>query len=267
MQYSLWPKAAPTIIGYSFLNKFLCGCALFALTATSQGSELEVGKVCPVNYGHEPLGIIVISKPWYHASRLSAAYQAMDNATGIGVEIHFFANEQGDPRFENIASCDRYRFLQLRQTNARLFAGEKALQVDIPHDLQEPFYDNPPLEYGRGTHTAPEDDKDKPWQGRPSRASTVGIYDTPYVSDGFGVEGQDIWVRFETCAVCERNSQTDRVLSCVSWGYQRDYVGGATGWTEPETLPMQCTSGVTDNMKQAIENTANISYLYGQDWR
>lgn len=243
----------------------LC-CVLFLPLTQVTANELEVGKVCPVKFQEQNLGIIVISKPWFHASRLTAAYQAMDDATGIGVEIHFFANESGDTRFGNAAACDRYRFLQVRQTNAKLFAGERPLQVDIPMDINQPFYDTDPLEYGRGTHQTPEDDADKPWQGRPSRASTVAIYDTPYVSDGYGVEGQDMWVRFETCAVCEREQTADSLLSCVSWGYERDYMGGATGWSEPETLPLQCIGRATHTMQQAINNTDNLTYLYGQDW-
>lgn len=240
---------------------------LSSVFSTAFAEDLQVGKVCPVNAGEESLGVIVVSRPWYHASRLTAAYQAMDNATGIGVEIHFFANESGDTRFENRASCDRYRFLQIRRTNARLYADEAPLQVDIPHDIHTPFYDTEPLEHGRGTHNTPPDDKDKPWVGQPGRASTVGIYDTPYVSDGYGIEGHDIWVRFETCAVCERDQRPDQVLSCVSWGYERDYMGGSTGWTEPETLPMQCLGRPTSELITAIENTRNIRYAYGRDWQ
>ncbi|MCG8668961.1 MAG: hypothetical protein MI867_06075, partial [Pseudomonadales bacterium] len=199
-----------------------------------------MGKACPVEFDKTNIGTLVISQPWYHASRSKAAYQAMDNATGIGVEIHFFANEEGDTRYGNIPNCDRYRLLQVRKTTARLNKGELPLQIDVPDTHEEPYYDSYPLEYGYGTHQAPIDDLDKPWDGRPTRSSTVGIYDTPFVSDAYGKEGENIWVRFETCAVCERDHTHNSLLACLSWGYEREYMGGQTGWAEPEPLAMQC---------------------------
>ncbi|MCG8316911.1 MAG: hypothetical protein MI976_27155 [Pseudomonadales bacterium] len=237
------------------------------LSITASAEDLIVGKSCPVNYRSNTIGHLVISKPWYHASRTAAAYIPMDNATGIGVEIHFFANEAGDTRYGNIAHCDRYRLLQVRSTNARLLQGEDPTQLDIPSFFNQPFYDKEPLEYGYGTHQTPMDDIDKPWRGRPSRSSTVAIYDTPYVSDHYGTDGENINVRFETCAVCERDNSYDNLLSCVTWGYEREYMGGQTGWAEPETLPMQCVAEPTPSLRATVNKTANVTYNYGQHWR
>ena len=135
--------------------------ALFAvfsiLVNDAEASELEVGKVCPVAYRDNLVGNLIVSMPWYHSSRLDAAYVAMDNATGIGVEIHFFTNVDGDTRYRNIAECDRFRLLQTRQSNARLMTGEKAVQLDIPNQFNTPFSDNAPLEHGRGSHLTPYD--------------------------------------------------------------------------------------------------------------
>ncbi|WP_250657516.1 hypothetical protein [Alkalimarinus coralli] len=240
---------------------------MHALTGRALASELEVGKVCPVAYqGHE-VGNLVVSRPWYHSSRLDAAYTAMDNATGIGVEIHFFSNVAGDTRHQNIAECDRFRLLQTRDSTARLVPGEKTSQLDIPSVFDEPFSDNSPLEHGRGTHLTPHDDRDKPWQGRVSRSSTVALYDTPYVSDGFGVEGEDIAVKFHTCVVCEREVGFDNVLSCVDWGYRREYMGGMTGWAEPDLLPMQCQLTAPQTLEETLDNDNQVSYQHWLNWR
>ena len=245
--------------------------ALFAvfsiLVNDAKASELEVGKVCPVAYRDNVVGNLIVSTPWYHSSRLEAAYVAMDNATGIGVEIHFFTNVDGDTRYRNIAECDRFRLLQTRQSNARLMTGEKAVQLDIPNQFNTPFSDNAPLEHGRGSHLTPYDDKDKPWFGRVGRASTVALYDTPYVSDGYGVEGDDITIQFQTCVVCERDVGFDNVLSCVDWGYSREYMGGMTGWAEPDLLPMQCHLRAPETLEETLESAHQVSYQYWLNWR
>lgn len=250
----------------NFPSLLLSALTTFSV-CTAYSEDLIVGKTCPVTYHGSSLGVLVLSKPWFHSSRLDAAYQAMDNATGIGTEIHLFASFDGDTRYRNIANCKRYRLLQVRKTTARLLEGEKKIQIDLPQAAKEPFSDSDPLEYGHGTHLTPSDSRDKPWQGRVVRASTVALYDTPYVTDYFGVEGKDIEVVFETCAVCEREESFDSLLSCVRWGYRRDYMGGFTGWAEPELLPMQCSTHLSGEFADAIGQSDALSYTYGRDWR
>lgn len=253
---------------HSLIRQCLRGallCGGFCSVAVSD--DLIVGKTCPVSFHGRALGVLVLSRPWFHSSRLDAAYQAMDNATGIGVEIHLFANAEGDIRFRNSAGCDRYRFLQVRKTTARLLDGERAIQIDIPQDAEEPFSDAEPLEHGRGTHLTPADSRDKPWRERSVRASTIALYDTPYVTDYFGKEGEDIRVRFETCAVCERDNSYDSILGCASWGYQRDYMGGFTGWAEPELLPIQCDNQLSSEFGDAVDSSNTVSYSYWFNWR
>ena len=183
------------------------------------------------------------------------------------MEIHFFANAAGDTRFQNTANCNRYRLLQVRKTNTKLYRGERAVDIDVPGYLSEPFSDNAVLEHGVGTHLTPADDRDKIWQGRVVRASTVALYDTPYVSDGFGVEGKDMQVEFETCVVCERDHSFDSLLSCGRWGYKREYMGGTTGWAEPELLPMQCLLEPSQQVKQTLDESNKVQYAYWLQWR
>ena len=254
-------------VGSVLSCKYFLSLVLPIMVSLVSAEELQVGKVCPVNYQRDNVGILVLSRPWFHSSRLDAAYQASDDATGIGIEIHLFANTQGDTRYGNIAHCDRYRLLQVRKTTARLLAGEDRIQIDIPEDAKEPFSDSGSLEFGHGTHITPADSRDKPWRGRVVRASTVALYDTPYVSAYFGIEGKDIEVRFETCAVCERDSGFDSLLSCASWGYRREYIGGFTGWTEPEPLAMQCQAALSQEYEDAIDRSNVVSYSYWLDWR
>lgn len=240
---------------------------VISFTGPLSAADLEVGKVCPVIYQKEPIGHLVFSKEWYHSGRSDASYIPKDDATGVGLEIHLFNNQTGHLRGQNIAQCDRYRLIQIRKTNARLFSGEKNLQIDVPDHFLDPFYDNAPLEHGYGVHQTPLDDKDKPWNGRPVRASTVGIYDTPYVSDYFGVEGQDIDVNFETCVVCERDHRYDNVLSCGSWGYKREYMGGMTGWAEPEFTGVQCKAKPSEQFQNTLNLSNRIEYSYWINWR
>lgn len=243
--------------------------ALSLPTTAAPDDSLLVGKTCPVVTGDDgkQLGILVFSQPWYHSSRGDARYIASDNATGIGLEIHFFANTEGQIRGRNKVRCDHYRILQIRKTSARLFQGEKAVQIDIPDSAFSPFYDNAPMEHGYGTHSTPSDSSDKPWDGRPVRASTVAIYDTPYVSDSFGIEGQHIRTEFETCVVCERDQAFDSLLSCGSWGYQRDYLDEQTGWTEPELLPIECLNTPSQRFTSTLEQTNRVQYSFWLDWR
>lgn len=256
---------ALSFVDSAYLNKVTIslisyGLAVFMLLPFAVYSqELWVGKACPVTFEQESLGILVISQPWFHTSRSNAAYIASDNATGIGVEIHFFANAKGDTRHQNIANCQQYRIVQARQTTARLFAGEKALQLDLPEAAKAPFYDAEAREFGRGSHQTPIDDSDKPWQGRINRASTVAIYDTPYVSDSYGQEGQDISVLFETCVVCQREASASSLLSCLHWGYQREFIGGQTGWTEPEALSARCQLTGSKNLVTILRNKQVLS--------
>lgn len=252
---------------HHFATVIFCGLAMTLFSEWAYSEELLVGKVCPVSHQSQSLGHLVVSVPWFHMGREGAAYQAMDDATGIGVEIHFFANQQGDVRHRNVSRCDRYRILQVRHTTARLFDGERVLQIDVPDQQLDPFFDSDPLEYGRGTHLTPVDDRDKPWKGRLLRASTVAIYDTPYVGDSFGVEGEHITVRFETCTVCERDKTYDSILSCAHWGYQRDFMGGFTGWTEPEALPMSCEVEPSTAFKDVLDGSNRIAYTYWINWR
>lgn len=228
--------------------------------------ELLVGKTCPVSYQGNPVGFLVFSREWYHNSRSGASYIPGDNATGVGLEIHFFSNDAGDTQVLNLPDCDRYRMLQIRSTNTRLLPGEHSIQVDVPDQFLDPFYDSPPLEYGRGVHQVPADDGDKPWQGRPVRAATVSIYDTPYVSDRWGKEGQNIDIGFETCVICERDRRYDALLSCGQWGYQRSYMG-MTGWAEPEFQPVQCLSEPSESFKNTLNNSNRIEYSYWLNWR
>lgn len=241
--------------------------ALLALSFHAPSAELRVGKVCPVQFEKNQVGHLIFSKEWYHSSRSNAKYQASDNATGIGLEIHMFANTQGHLQGQNIAGCDKYRMVQIRTTNTKLMEGERPTQVDIPDDFETPFYDAAPLEYGYGVHLTPEDNQDKPWHGRPTRASTVAIYDTPYASDGFGIEGQDIQVEFETCVVCGRESQYDSVLSCGSWGYKREFMGGMTGWAEPEFLGVTCSAEASDQFRETLDESPRMEYSYWLNWR
>lgn len=183
--------------------------------------DLEVAKVCPVYHNQHALGVLTFSNHWYHSGRAQASYTAADNATGVGVEIHWFSSQLGAVKQGNKAGCQRYRIIQSRATNAKLFDNEQALQIDIPTDIETPFYDQHPMEFGRGTHSTPQDTRDKPWERAPMRASTLAIYDTPFISDAFGFEGEHITVAFETCLVCQRDDQYDTVLACGLWGYQR----------------------------------------------
>jgi len=233
----------------------------------SSAEELLVGKACPVSYKKENIGILVFSKEWYHSSRDNASYIPRDNATGIGLEIHLFASKHGHLRGSNLAQCSRYRLLQIRSTTARLFDGEQAVQIDIPDGFNDPFYDNSPLEHGYGSHMTPIDDRDKPWQGQHSRTSTVAIYDTPYVSDAYGIEGENIDVTFETCVVCERELSYDTILACGTWGYTREYMGGQTGWAEPEFAGVQCNDEPSETFQQILDGSNRVDYSFWINWR
>ncbi|PKG40304.1 hypothetical protein [Psychromonas sp. Urea-02u-13] len=241
---------------------------LFILSASTLANTLQVGKICAVvNANNNQLGLLVLSDFWFHSGRNNAAYTATDNATGIGVEIHFFSNQAGQLSHRNLGQCNKYRVLQVRKTNSQLNAGEHPIQVDIPAYFEQPFYDNSPLEFGYKTHKTPIDNSDKPWFSRAVRASTIGIYDTPYVSDAYGIDGQDIRVEFETCIVCQRYQGFDQLLSCATWGYQRDYLNEETGWTEPDILTPQCLAHASEQFKNTLETSLIVDYQYWLDWR
>lgn len=236
--------------------------------ASVEAEELYVGKACPVFYQQESVATLVFSREWYHTSREQAAYIPRDSANGIGIEIHLFATPVGDVRGQNIAECDRYRLLQVRSTNARLLPGEQAVQVDVPPGSASPFYDAGTLEHGYGTHYTPADIRDKPWQERPQRASTVSIYDTPFITSYLGIDGKDIHVGFETCAVCERDSGFDTLLSCGRWGFRREYLGGGmSAWAEPDFTGVQCQGTPSPQFQQALNRVSGIEYVYWLGWR
>jgi len=237
------------------------------LSPAISAAPLQVGTRCPVTTDSEPLGELIFSRAWFHSSRSNAAYIASDNATGIGLEVHFIASQSGQIGGVNLAQCQRYRMLQTRLTSARLFSREQPLQLDVPEEFTLPFYDQAPLEHGRGKHLTPVDSSDKPWQGQVTRDATLSIYDTPYVSDSYGIEGRHIQVQFETCLVCQRDDQYDSLLACGRWGYQRDYMGGQTGWAEPEFQGVSCLAKPSATLDVAIENSPQIEYRYWLDWR
>lgn len=242
--------------------------ALFILSYSFFANGLEVSKICPVsNATNQQLGLLVLSEFWFHSGRSDASYIATDNATGIGVEIHFFSNRAGQLSTRNLGQCDQYRIVQVRKTNSLLNRGELPLQIDIPSFFELPFYDNPPLEFGYRSHLTPIDNSDKPWPTRTSRASTIAIYDTPYVSDTYGISGKNIRVEFETCIVCTRKQGFDQLLSCATWGYQRDYLNEETGWTEPEVIAPQCNLNASEQFKKTLEENIIVDYQYWLDWR
>lgn len=249
---------------------FLASTLLLSLFGKLTAEELLVAKICPVKTSistkQTHLGILAFSKAWFHSSRSQASYIATDNATGVGLEIHFFSNINGQLKGRNQAKCDKYRMLQVRKSSINL-VNENINQLDIPPENTEPFYDGKNLEHGRGNHYTPADDQDKPWEGQVQRSSTVAIYDTPYISDAYGVEGEDITIMFETCVVCERENSYDQLLSCGQWGYTREYIGGFTGWTEPEFIPVSCQNNASKTFKNTIEYNESLSYHYWINWR
>ena len=253
-----------------FTTLFFICTPSYSVPTQSDGlddQELWVAKACPVNYQNESIGILVFSKEWYHNGRQDASYEAFDNATGVGVEIHFFNNSHGALKQQNPIQCDRYRLLQVRNANLRLDDGSMPIQIDVPDQFDEPFYDNNPLEHGYGTHLSPADLADKPWPVRPVRASTVALYDTPYASDYYGIEGQPISVVFETCVVCQREDRYDSLLACGIWGYQRDYMGGYVGWSEPEYIGPQCLNEPSQVFKDTLDHQEKFNYRYWLHWR
>jgi len=194
----------------------LCFVGLASASKRLIENELLLGKVCPVDslvpeYTQVPIGILAFSQHWYHDGGDNAAYQARDNATGVGIEIHFLANDAGFVKGRNVANCQRYRIIQLRQTNIKNLVNELPVQIDIPNTFSLPFYDNHTLEHVHGMHNPPKDNDDKPWTQSVMRASSVAIYGTPYVSDAYGTEGEDIQVMFETCVVCQRDQGYDQL--------------------------------------------------------
>ncbi len=233
----------------------------------AQGDELRVGAVCPVSYQNQNIGILVFSKEWYHTNRTQAAYIAADNATGIGIEIHLFANQLGHLSQKNIAACDHYRLIQVRSTTARLAPGEERVEVDIPDDHPQPFYDIKPLEHGYGVHQTPKDSSDKPWPQPQVRASTVAIYDTPFVTSYWGIEGQPIQVEFETCVTCQRTQGFDSILSCGRWGFEREFIADMSGWAEPEFSGVECLSHASERFLQALDQSSEIDYSFWLNWR
>ena len=142
-----------------------------------------------------------------------------------------------------------------------------AIQLDIPTQFELPFYDDQPLEFGRGSHLTPIDSQDKPWLAQHSRASSVAIYDTPYVSDYYGKEGENIRVKFETCVLCQREEGYDQLLSCGNWGFEREYMDSMTGWSEPEFIPVQCQTKASSRYLSTLDNDPQIDYQYWLDWR
>nr|WP_231517036.1 hypothetical protein [Marinobacterium lacunae] len=261
------PRGTVMTKGSAYPGLLLALSLLSSLPSSTRAEDLYVGKVCPVLYREQSVGVLAFSQEWYHAGRTDARYIPGDNATGVGLEIHFFTNATGDIKGQNSASCSRYRMLQVRRTTARLYDGEKAVQIDVPNEFSSPFYDNEPLEYGHGTHLTPVDNRDKPWGGRPVRTSTVAIYDTPFVSGRFGIEGQDIEVGFETCVVCQREPGYDSILSCGNWGYRREYIDSMSGWSEAEFNGVQCAAEPSELFKQTLQNSNRIEYSYWINWR
>ena len=233
---------------------------------SSTANELVIGTFCPVEYANQSLGILAFSHPWYHDGMQSAAYHPRDNDIGVGLEIHFFANITGQIDKGNLAQCDNYRIIQTRYTSAIIPGHQKSLQLDIPQDFDQPYYDSEPLEFGRGNHNTPVDSSDKPWANQTTRSSTVAIYDTPFVSDIFGVDGQDIKVQFETCIVCQREQGYDLILGCGNWGFIREHTD-VNEWAEPDFISVQCQSSPSDEYTETLNSSTQVDYEYWLDWR
>ncbi|MGB1238236.1 MAG: hypothetical protein ACPG4U_08495 [Pseudomonadales bacterium] len=253
------PFAYPTRFCLALFSLILC-------PLNTISAPLEVAKFCPGLHRSTQLGLLAFSIPWYHNSRSKAAYIPRDDATGIGIEIHWFNSVSGQINGTNIGHCDNYRILQSRTTNARLMHGEQKVQIDVPVAIESPFYDQPPMEFGRGTHYTPSDTRDKPWSEPPTRASTLAIYDTPYITDRFATEGIDIAVTFETCIVCQRASRYDSILGCGHWGYHREFIDSQSGWAEPDFSGIACMAQPS-MLERALSNSVNIDYPYWLEWR
>ena len=234
---------------------------LILVSINSQAQDLLVSKACPVFFNNHKIGLLAFSIPWYHDGGTNASYIAKDDSTGIGIEVHFLVNQNGKKK-----RCDRYRMIQFRSTNAKLDPEQEALELDIPKNNKQPFYDAEPLEFGHGMHLTPTDTTDKPWNTRIMRASAIAIYDTPYVSDYYGIKGQNIIVKFNTCVVCQKYDGLDTILSCGSWGFNREYMGGMTAWSEPEADKVKCHTSPGSKQLNILKNTKLVTYQYGKDW-
>lgn len=250
----------------SYISLFI-NLILIVIIFQTSAQELLVSKACPVVYNNKNIGILAFSIPWYHNGGTQASYIAKDNATGVGIEIHFLVNENGVYNTVQKKLCDQYRIMQFRNTNAKLPINEDSVQLDIPFSHGEPFYDAPPLEFGHGMHETPLDHQDKPWNNTIMRASTVAIYDTPFVSDSYGIEGKNIEVKFETCVVCRKFKSLDKILACGSWGFNREYMGGMTAWSEPEADPIKCFDSPKKEHLEVLNNSKLVSYKEGIDWK
>ncbi|MGB0734196.1 MAG: hypothetical protein ACPGPF_10530, partial [Pontibacterium sp.] len=59
----------------------------------------------------------------------------------------------------------------------------------------------------------------------------------------------------------------DTILSCGTWGYQRDYINEMHGWAEPEFLGVQCQSEPSEALQLALMQDRRFDYNFWIDWR
>ena len=202
-------QRAPTI---SILDENFVGPP----SATQRRAE----RSCPINCCDKNLGTLHAMPLFHSASRTAIVPAGSPLATGIGASLHFIASGISLPA-SNACHCDDLLMIQIVTSNDPQDPRGNNSFVDNNNVGTSPFYGATGLQ-GRGEHTIDPRFVDAGEKIKTSES----IYDIPFRTNAMlaasGLTSDFSWMA-ETCVSCIKNTNRDRILGCVTYGFTRAF--------------------------------------------
>lgn len=218
------------------------------LTATQRRAE----RSCPINCCNNNLGTLHAMPLFYHESRGAIVPEGSPKATGIGASLHFNAAAKQPPDGD-LCHCDDFRMIQVLTSTHPADPRNNTSFVDNNPAGSPPFYGDTYLQ-GRGEHAIPGGYVDA---GK-KVTSTESIYDRPFRTTAM-LGGTNLSWMAETCVSCRKNTGSDRVLGCVTYGFTQDFNAATGGYNPVAEVHPDCREKPSANFITTLKNDPTTS--------
>jgi hypothetical protein len=180
--------------------------------------ERRAAKSCPIDCCGNNLGTLHAMPLFLHQSRGAIVQPGSPLlSTGVGAELHFIAGGSQPPAGD-LCHCDSFRMIQILESNDPQDPRGNNSFVDN-NNQPSPFYGDV-YRSGHDEHPIPAGYVDAGERVE----TTESIYDRPYRTDAM-LTGSRLTTDFnwmaETCVSCIKNNEADRILGCVTYGFNR----------------------------------------------
>lgn len=216
-----------------------------------QANDRRAAASCPITCDRANVGTLHAMALFNHTSR-GAALPNNTGADGIGAQLHFIKGAN-PPAGNACASCTDFKFIQVLNTNQS--PDPRAPDFVDNNSSATPFYDDVGVS-GAGNHAIPT--------GYPDAGNNVtttrSMYDRPFRNAGHlaPLHGHDFHWRAETCVTCRRPTR-DKVLGCVTYGFDRAWNATSNSFDPPQAVSPGCLASPTTHFVNTVRHDPSTS--------